>query len=356
MFGKEREGIDEYFFNNRLKKISMLVIIIIVFFLAIRSITVLNFPISLGEAWDIIFKQINGELPDTYYYRLRKSLFYDGTLPRTIGAIIIGAILGIAGAVMQYCLKNPLAGPYTTGISSAALFGVTLNLALGYTIIRTYTDLDLILMAFVFSLIPCFLMIVLSFRRKTTSTMLILIGISVMYIFTSFTTIIKFNAESEILEQIVEWSIGSLYKVKWDAIPYLVFTLIFMLLSMFYFSKDLDAMSAGDNAAMSWGVNPIRVRLICMVIVSACTSIAICFSGSIGFVGLVVPHISRMFVGPRSRYLIPCSAVVGALLLLVADMISRIFYTQIPVGAVTAVIGAPLFLYFLVKMRSGWGK
>ena len=351
------DEVDAYMAKSRRRWIAIAVVLVITAVLSSYSVCVLSFDISFSEAWDVIFKHLRGDPISSYYDRIRDFLIFEGTLPRTIGAAIIGAILGISGAVMQYCVRNPLADPYTTGISSAALFGVTITLVFDFTILPLSNDMNIVLNGFIFSMIPCLMMIVVSMKRKTTSTMLILIGIAMMYVFSAFTMILKYNAEHEILEQIIEWSIGSVSKVTWGAIPLLIAALAILLIMTLLYSRKLDVMSAGENLATSLGTDPKRTRLICMIVVSACTSVAVSFSGSIGFVGLVVPHISRLFVGSKGIALIPCSAAVGAFLLVTADIIARSFGAGLPVGAVTAIIGSPVFLYFLVRIRTnGWGK
>ena len=344
---------------SRSKKrwIAIVVVLIITAIIGVYSVCVMSFKISFTEAWDVIIKHLQGVEPSDYSERIRDTLVFYGTFPRIIGAALIGGILGISGAIMQYCVRNPLADPYTTGISSAALFGVTIYLALGIVLIPIPGDMGLVINAFIFSMIPCIVMIMISIKRKITPTMLILIGIAMMYIFSSFTMILKYKAEPDVLQQIIEWSIGSVSKVTWGSMLFLIASLCILLILSTVYSKRLDVMSAGDNQAFSLGADPKKTRLICMAVVSACTSIAVSFSGSIGFVGLVVPHISRLLVGSRTNALIPCSAVTGALLLVVADTLARSFGAGLPVGAITAIIGCPVFLYFLVKMRgSGWGR
>jgi len=351
------DEVEQYISRSRKRWIAIIIVIAITVAISAYSVCVMSFSISFSEAWDVIIRHLEGIEPADYYERIRDSLVFEGTLPRVIGAAFIGAVLGISGAIMQYCVRNPLADPYTTGISSAALFGVTISLTLGIILLPLPGEMGLVFNAFVFSMLPCAVMIVISIKRKTTPTMLILIGIAMMYIFTSFTMVLKYNAEPEILQQIIEWSIGSVSKVDWGSIPFLILSLAVLLILSIAYSRRLDVMSTGDNLATALGSDPKRTRLICMIVVSACTSIAVSFSGSIGFVGLVVPHISRLLVGSRTNALIPCSAVTGAFLLVAADTLARSFGAGLPVGAVTAIIGSPVFLYFLVKMRtSGWGK
>ena len=351
------EPIESYMSRSRHRWIAVIIIIAITIAISAYSVCVMSFDISFSETWEYIIRHLEGIEPENYYDRIRDELVFYGTVPRVVAASLIGAILGISGAVMQYCVRNPLADPYTTGISSAALFGVTISLALGIVLIPLPGKLGIVLNAFIFAMVPCILMIIISVKRKTTPTMLILIGIAMMYIFSSFTMVLKYNAEPEVLDQIIGWSIGSVSMAQWDSIPFLIIALIILLIMTVVYSGKLDVMSTGDNLATSLGADPKRTRLICMAVVSACTAVAVSFSGSIGFVGLVVPHVARLFVGSRTNALIPCSAVAGAFLLIAADTLARSFGAGLPVGAVTAIIGSPVFLYFLVKMRtSGWGN
>ncbi|MBO5600600.1 MAG: iron ABC transporter permease, partial [Candidatus Methanomethylophilus sp.] len=233
----------------------------------------------------------------------------------------------------------------------------TINLVLGISIIGMKNDAGIIANALLFSMIPCILMLLLSIRGKTTSTQLILIGIGVMYLFSAFTMMLKYNAEPEILNQIYAWSVGSVSKIGWTGVYCLLPTTLILFILLYILSPKIDVIAIGDNMSQSLGVDPVKTRLLCMVIISACTAIAVSFSGSIGFVGLVIPHVSRLLVGSKSRLLIPCSAVLGAFLLIGAEVVARVLANGMPVGAITAMIGAPVFLYFLFKIRTnGWGK
>ncbi len=346
--------------EHRRKYLVMVILVALTTVIIVYSFGKGNAVISFDIAMDVIRDRLNGKIPERsedYWGWLMDYLVFEGTIPRAIGGAMVGAILGVSGAVMQICVRNPLASPYTTGISSAALFGVTIYLVLGITLIEATEEISLIVNAFVFSMVPCLLMFVLSFRVKTTPTLLVLIGIGIMYLFNAITMLLKYRAEPEILKQIQNWSVGSIAGIGWNGVWFLIGAFVFLFVTMMFMSSRLDVMAMGDKSSRSLGVDPVTTRLICLVIISACTSVAVCFSGSIGFVGLVVPHVSRMFVGSKCSYLLPCSAVVGAFLLIGADVLSRVLSLALPVGAVTAVIGAPLFLYFLVKMRTnGWGK
>lgn len=356
----ERSPDDQYIWENRKRYIRIFIALLVTIVISIWSFGVGSELLNFDIAMNIIRDRIDGEIPDRsvdYWAWLRDRLVIEGTIPRAIGGIFIGAILGISGAVMQMCVRNPLASPYTTGISSAALFGVTVYIVAGYQIIPGSDELSLIVNAFVFSMVPCAVMIMLSVRSKVTPTLLVLIGIGVMYLFNAFTQILKYRAEHDDLARIQEWSVGSIAELDWVAVQYVFFAFLFLIITMYYFSRKLDVMTMGENMSQSLGINPSRLRIICMVIISGCTSVAVCFAGTIGFVGLVIPHVSRLLVGSKCKNILPCSAVLGALLLVGSDVLSRFLNLQLPVGAVTAAIGAPIFLYFLFKIRSnGWGR
>lgn len=343
---------------NRRKIIFILIFIIPTAIIAIYSISVSLFPFSFSEAMDVIVKHLEGFQTSTYDEFLLDQLIFNGTLPRAISGILVGGILAVGGAVMQSVIRNPLADSYTTGISSGALFGVTIFIILDISVTSITGYMGQIINAFIFSLIPCAVIMVFSIKRNTTPTMMILIGIAVMYLFTAATTMLKYTADPDDINMLYEWSIGSLAKAGWDGVPFLLLGFLGILISSMFLSNKIDVLSSGDNIATSMGVKPVRIRMIVMFIVSICTATAVCFTGSIGFVGLVIPHVARMFVGSKTKYLVPCSAILGALLLVSADSIARMLGgTGLPVGVLTALIGSPIFLYFLIKIKKGaWGS
>ncbi len=335
-----------------------IVLLIPTVIVAVYSISVEQITFTFSEAMDIIERHFNDEITDSYRDYLLDIVVFNGTFPRAIGAVIIGAILAISGAIMQYIIRNPLADSYTTGISSGALFGVTIYVVIDISIVGLTGDMGGVSNALIFSLIPCSIMILFSTKKKTTPTMMVLVGIATMYIFSAATMVLKYNAEPEEIQMVYEWSLGSLYKIGWKSIPYLTAALVVIFAFSMIVSRKLDVIASGDNSAISLGVNPFVLRVICMIVASLCTAVAVSFSGTIGFVGLVIPHLSRIIVGSKSKLLIPCSAVLGGLLLIVADSLARVVGTSaLPVGVLTALIGTPLFLFFLLKMRgSAWGK
>jgi len=278
---------------------------------------------------------------------------FDIRLPRIMAGLIAGMSLGVAGAAMQSMMKNPLADPYTTGISSGASFGATLALGLGLTIAGIGGSLGLILFAFIFSLIPAAVIILVSSLRSTSAANMILAGIAVMYLFNACTTMIKLGLSDASLSAVFQWSVGDLSTVTWTGCGVMaVFTVVGTTILMLM-AKKLNILITGDKNAKALGLDAHKLRIILLVLISLMAASVVCFTGIIGFIGLVSPHIVRMFLGSDNRYLIPASAVFGAVLLMVSDLISRVILapTFLPVGVITAFIGGPIFLYLLIKQR-----
>ena len=278
---------------------------------------------------------------------------FDIRLPRIIGGLIVGSCLGVAGAGMQSMMKNPLADPYTTGISSGASFGATLAIGLGITVTGSAGSLGLILTAFFFSLIPAAVIIMVSSLRNTSAATMILAGIAVMYLFNACTTLIKLGISDESLSAVFQWSVGDLSQVTWSNCAVMCLFTVAGTAVLMAMSKKLNILITGDKNATALGLNAHRLRIVLLIIISLMAASVVCFTGIIGFIGLVAPHIVRIFLGSDNRYLIPASAAFGAVLLMVADLISRVVIapTFLPVGVITAFIGCPMFLYLLIKQR-----
>ena len=280
-------------------------------------------------------------------------ILFDVRLPRIMTGLVAGMSLGVAGAAMQSMMKNPLADPYTTGISSGASFGATLALGLGITVTGFGGTMGLVLTAFVFSLIPAAVIIAVSSLRSTSAATMILSGIAVMYLFNACTTLIKLTLSEQSLSAVYQWSIGDLSGVTWVSFRViLLFTVIGSVILMLL-SKQLNILITGDKNATALGLDAHKLRILLLILISLMAASVVCFTGIIGFIGLVAPHIVRIFLGSDNRYLIPASALFGAVLLMVADLISRVIIapTFLPVGVITAFIGCPLFLYLLLKQR-----
>ena len=258
---------------------------------------------------------------------------------------------------MQNLMHNPLAEPYTMGVSSGAFFGAVLSIICGFSLIPgLYGNSAIVSNAFIFSLVPVIIITVVSKFKKLSPTAIILLGIAVMYIFSSITQYLMVTAEAETMASAYHWRVGSLSKVTWENLPIIViFTTIFSIaLGILY--KKLDMMYAGDRCAQTLGINTSLLRGACLVMVSLMTAAVVCFTGTIGFIGLVGPHVVRMFVGSKNNLLIPGSAAFGAVFLLLADTIAKVSgINGLPVGVISSMIGGPMFLYILInKNKKVW--
>jgi len=274
---------------------------------------------------------------------------------RVIMGVLAGAGLAIAGAEMQGILRNPLASPFTLGISAGAGLGAALAIITGVGFVGG--GLLLVGNAFVFALIPSFIIVALArFKRATPETM-ILAGIAMTYIFSAVSSLLHYFSEAEALKDVVVWLMGSLGRATWDDIYIIILTLAICIPLLIWKSWDLNVMGAGDETAKSLGINVERTRIFVMMIASFLTAVIICFTGMIGFIGLVAPHITRMCIGGDNRFVVPASALFGAAFLVAADIIAREIVAPviIPVGIVTSCVGGPLFLYLIIrKKREYW--
>ena len=339
--------MDEYSKYIVRKWMFIILCIVVTVIVAGYSMTVGNYHLGIVRSYEVLWEHLTGNITnatdDYVVWNLRA--------PRVFLGIVAGVALGAAGAVMQSILRNPLADPYTTGISSGASFGATLALGLGLSIVgNTYA---IVFNAFIFALIPMVVIILVSQMKSSSPTTMIMAGIAVMYIFNAFSTVIKLWSSEETLSSICAWSVGSIDTNNWDGVRIMTPIVTAGMVVLLLLSRRLNVLSTGDESARSIGVDAGQLRIICLLLVSLITASAVSFTGLIGFVGLVCPHIARMIIGSDNRYLIPASAAFGAALLLVADCIGRIVIAPatIQVGVITAFIGAPLFLYLIIKQK-----
>ena len=272
-------------------------------------------------------------------------------LPRIAIGLVAGFGLAVAGAVMQSTMKNPMADSYTTGVSSGAAFGAALAIVLNVTIIGH--DGDLLLLAFLFSLVPTMLMMFLSRYKRMSATTMILTGMAVMYIFSACTTALKLWAEPDALSSLYRWQVGSLNNVLWSDFPMMFIVTTIGTIVIMILSNRINILSSGDESAKTLGIDANHLRIICLLTVSLVTASIVSYVGTIGFVGLVAPHIARIFVGSNNRYLIPACAVFGAALMIISDFLGRTILSPavLEVGVVTAFIGGPMFLWLIFRQR-----
>lgn len=286
-----------------------------------------------------------------------KTILFDIRLPRICLAILIGAILAISGAVMQGLFRNPLAAPSLIGVSSGASVGASVVIVLAGAWLQSNTALGLSLVA-VGAFIGSFLVTVLVYRLSTSAlgtsvTTMLLAGIAVSALAGAVSGLLSYYADNEMLRQISIWQMGNLSTANWQRV--LVLTVVAILvLSLFpRESKSLNALLLGESEARHLGIDVQQVKRKLILLTTLGIGTAVAIGGMIGFVGLIVPHIVRLLIGPDHRWLLPVSALAGGVLLLLADTIARIIIapTELPTGILTAILGAPFFIMLLVQQR-----
>ena len=331
---------------------------------AVVAILLIGISIYIGGS-DIEFTRVYGLLWDHitgHKYEKGTIDFIDDyvvwklRLPRALFAIFAGAGLAIGGAVMQSVMKNPLADPYTTGISSGACFGMAIAIILGVEIGSgtVFADMGGIMNAFLFAVIPMMLIILLNRKVGTSPTTLILAGVAISYIFNSLTTVLMMMTDAETLASVYRWQVGSLgNNLSWNELPLMVTINLIGSAILLLLSSKLNVLTLGDDSAKSLGMNADMMRVVCLFIISFMIASIVCYCGIIGFIGLVVPHIIRILIDSDNKFVLPASMALGSVFLLSADIIARMLspLDAIPVGVVLSFIGSPLFLYLIIRQK-----
>ena len=313
--------------------------------LSIYAATVGSYPISPGDVFNSILDAILGRTPEDYgIYHIVVNL----RMPAIVTALVCGFGLAIAGVCMQSMLRNPLADPYTMGISSGAGFGAALAMILGIEIIG---GAGTVANAFVFAILPAMVILFLSKFRNATPTMMILCGIALMYLFNAATQLFMLIADPEDLSAVYKWMIGSVDGTSMDEAVIVLIVAILGTIYVQYMSNQLNLMGLGDESAKTLGVDVERKRLILLIVVTLVAATVVSFTGIIGFIGLVAPHMVRAIIGTDNKYLIPASGFFGAFLLLLSHLVAMTIAqpTVLPVGVITSCIGGPLFLFLILR-------
>jgi len=281
--------------------------------------------------------------------RLFPVVIMDVRLPRILTAAFVGGGLSMAGAVFQGILLNPLADPYTLGVSAGAAFGASLAILVNITVMGTWS---IPLCAFLGAMATLAAVVFLSEGSGgLSSNNLILSGIIVAAILSAGISFLKYIADEQVAV-IIFWLMGSFAAKTWNDVWMAAGSLMIGFLIFLFYSRDLNVVAMGDRTAVSLGVDTQRVRLILLLSASLVSAVAVSVSGIIGFVGLLVPHMMRAFTGPDNRKLIPVCGLAGAVLLLGADTVTRaVLPREIPIGILTALIGGPFFCYVFRRRR-----
>lgn len=291
-----------------------------------------------------------------------KIVIWNIRLPRVVGGFVAGIGLAVAGCVMQTNLRNPLASPATLGVSNAAAFGANLAIvAFGAGTIHSNTH-DAVFIgnpylvtvfAFFFSVLAMMLILFLARLRGFSPESVVLAGVAFGSLFNAGSTLIQYFAEDVQVAAMVFWTFGDLGRISWHEVGILSVVVGVGLILFHFYRWDYNALEQGEDAAKSLGVQVDAVRLRSLFVASLITAVAVSFMGIIGFVGLIAPQMMRRILGVDHRFLIPASALTGAVLLLFSDTLARTMISPVvlPVGAITSFFGAPLFLFLLAKGR-----
>ena len=271
-------------------------------------------------------------------------------LPRIFLGILVGLSLATAGTALQGLFKNPMADPYIIGIASGAAVGAALSIMVLPQIFSIYTTP---IMAFLGALFTIFLVYnIATVGGKIPVDTLLLTGIAVS-LFLGAVLAFMMSIAGEALHNIFFWIMGGFWLANWTQVKIIVLPVLVCFCLIYLFAKDLNAMLLGEESAQTLGINVETSKRILLVLSAFITAAAVAFTGTIGFVGLIIPHITRILVGPDHRILIPASALVGGIFLVWTDALARLL-GEMPVGIITAFFGAPFFIYLLKKRKSGY--
>jgi iron complex transport system permease protein len=326
--------------------------LILMFILFVISLSLGSVSIPFTDVLTTLFTRSGKQQWETIIFNIR--------LPQSLSAIVSGAGLAIAGVAMQSILRNPLGSPFTLGISNAAAFGAAFSVMVIGTGAMHSTAADAVviskpymttLSAFLFCLLATGVILAISKLKRASPEVMILSGVALGALFTAGTMFLQYFADDVQLAAMVFWTFGDVARASWNEL--LVISIVTAAAAIYFiFNRwNYNAINAGDETARGLGVPVDQIRLVGMVIASFVTATIISFVGIIGFVGLVCPHMVRRVVGDDHRFLIPGTLITGGLLLLGADTVARIMLAPhvLPVAILTAFIGAPVFIYLLIK-------
>lgn len=281
-----------------------------------------------------------------------RTVLWQLRLPMAVMAVLIGMALSLAGAEMQTILNNPLAEPFTLGISAAAAFGGATSIVLKWQLIAQ-PQFNLALMAWLAAAVATAIIVVAAVIRGAKAETMVLLGIGLVFFFQAMLALIQYQSSAEALQQIVFWSMGSLTRANWAANGVLAAVLIIALPILWALGWRLTALRLGDARATAMGINTSRLRVVVLIVVSLVAATTVAFAGIIGFIGLVGPHIARMLVGEDQRYFLPASMAAGAAVMCAAHAVSLMIKPglAIPIGIVTSLLGVPFFIAIVMTRR-----
>ena len=344
---------DGYKKISRLRAGAIIVLVFMTLAVALVTLTIDLGSMQIGDVIHILLNKNDPSIP-----RSDRILVWDIYLPRILCGLLAGFALGVAGAVMQCVLRNPLGSPYTLGISNAAAFGASVGIVINGGAIVGQSQATIVInnpylvtaTAFLFAMIGTGIIVLLVTITKVDANAMVLAGVAISSIFSAGISALQYIYNEYALSAIVFWQFGSLGKAGWDQLTIVIAVTIPVILYFIWRRWDYNALDNGPDVARSLGVDVDSFRLITLILSALMTAVIVSFMGIIAFIGLLGPHMIRLILGNDHRYLIPGSMFIGAIILLVADCFGQSMFTfTMPVGIITSFLGGPLFLFLLIR-------
>lgn len=335
-------------YRGVLRRRTLVLLVLLLCALTAFLVDLLTGPSALSPA-----EALRGILSPDSLSRTDYVILWQVRMPAAVMALLVGVALALAGAEMQTILDNPLASPFTLGVSHAAAFGAAIGIVLGASFPAVPLNWTISVNAFVFAFASTLLIQLVARYIGASAQTLVLFGIAMFFTFEALVKLMQFIASEQALQQLVFWTMGNLGRADWTKISYLAAAIALTAPFTFRASWKMTALRMGDERAKSFGVRVERLRLVSLLRVAVFTSFAVAFVGTIGFIGLVAPHIARLLVGEDHRFLFPASALAGAFLMSAASVGSKTILPGviIPIGIVTALIGVPFFMWLVFRRK-----
>ncbi|MGH3875463.1 MAG: FecCD family ABC transporter permease [Actinophytocola sp.] len=328
--------------------LGLLGVVLVVLVLAAAAIG--SVSVSIGDSWQVVWGHLTGQAVTVN--PAHDQIIWNFRLPRVLLAALCGAGLAVAGVVLQAMVNNPLADPFILGVSAGGSVGAVAVMALGAGALG---GLGVSGAAFLGAMLAVVLVFVLGQQRgRLNPVRLVLAGVAVSYVFTSITSFLQLQTEPNNMRQIMFWLLGSVSGAHWEQLRVAGVVVVAATLLLTCHGRQLNALVTGDESATALGVDVRRLRLVLIVLTSLVAGVLVAIAGGIGFVGLMVPHLVRLAFGADHRRLLPLAALVGAVYLVAVDLLSRTVDppNELPLNILTAVFGAPFFIWLLRRDRS----
>lgn len=335
-----------YLIDGRRYPLFIVGLVVAVVVVMLIGITYGSVHIPFDNVWRVVLHRLN-PFDDATNPITDEQIIWQFRVPRVLLGALVGACLAVAGATLQTAVRNPLADPYTLGVASGASLGAVAVIVLGSSAVGGLGKSGAAFVGAMAALGCVFWLGRLG--GQMTATRLILGGVALSYVLSAATSYLQILARPQQLAAVLYWLLGDLSQAAWGDLGIPAVVLVFALVGLLLQARALNALMLGEESATALGVSPTRLRILIMVASSLLVAVVVAVSGAIGFVGLMIPHIVRMLVGPDHRRVLPVSALVGAIFLVLADLVARTLRppAEIPIGIITAALGGPFFIWLL---------